>query len=214
MIARLLIAAVGVRLIAVANAQGLPATDNELYAGYCLGVSETWPALEEKLYGSLPLTPPPPLPGDTPARREWNRKLPQVNRQFQEWNRQNQESRLQFNQQLKQQQQRFASYLMSRGVLLPMERIDAFLGVLTARRQGQAEARECSGLIDDRSRGCLAVRESEDRHLDWLKDYDNAKKQEEKSWQDFQACLAHLPTSPVPVCERTARCWKPDNLPF
>lgn len=210
--ASLLLLVLGAQITA-SNAQGQPATDNELYAGYCLGVSEATPEFALKLYDHPPYSPLPPLPGNTQAQRTWNQKLSELNRQNQEWNRQNQEAKEQTTQQLKLQQQRFASYLMTRGVLLPMERVDAFLGVLNARRRGQGEARECFGHFDDQTRGCLAVRESEMKRLDWSKDFGNATKQEEKSWQDYHACLDRV-SIPLPVCERTARCGKPDNLPF
>ena len=213
MMASLLAVAVGAR-IASATAQGLPATDNELYAGYCLGVSETMPEFALKLYDRPPYSPAPPLPGNTPGEREFNRKLPEFNRQNQEWDRQNQEAKGQTAQLLKQQQQRFASYLMSRGVLLSMERTDAFFGVLTARRRGQAEARDCSSQINDQSNRCLAIRESESRRLDWLRDSEEARKQDERSWQEYQACLNHVTASSPPVCDRMARCSKPDSLPF
>lgn len=165
--------------ISQANAQGSPATDNELYAGYCLGVSETIPTFALKLYGPSPLPPMPPLAGNTPAERDWNQKLRELNRQSEELDRQNQESRKQFTLQLEQQRQRFATYLMLRGVLLPMNRTDAFFGVQIERRLGQTETRNCYSFINS------------------LLD---------------QTVGSSFPPPP-PICQRMARCQKPDHLP-
>src|SRR3954453_1850643 len=95
----------------LAMGQGAPATDNELYAGYCLGVSETQPALLALLALPRPLTP--PGTENTPSNRELAQRLKESDRLIKQF--------------YQQQQQRLASYLMSRGVLLPEERVGAFL---------------------------------------------------------------------------------------
>jgi hypothetical protein len=152
-----------------------------------------------------------PVPGNNSTARDWNKTL-------QEWDRQNQEAEQQAVQLIKQQQQRFASYLMSRGVLMPMERTDAFFGVLTARRQGHTETKSCIGIMKSLTGKCLVTRESETRQLDWSKDFEDARKQDDKSWHEYQICLERTRDPslhpPSATCQRMARCQKPDNLPF
>jgi hypothetical protein len=168
MMASLLALAVGAK-IASAAAQGLPATDNELYAGYCLGVSETIPS---SLQNS-------PLPAEA-------------------------------EQELQRRRQRFASYLVSRGVLLSMERTDAFLGVLAAIGRGRADARDCF----DQTDRCSAAPQPQ---LDMTKPLtEDTKRQFLEAWarrdRGIQACVARSLESSV--CVHVVRCAKPDDLPF
>jgi hypothetical protein len=117
-------------------------------------------------------------------------------------------------QQLQQEHQRLASYLLCRGVLLPMEREGAFFGVLTARHQGQAEFQECYSLTSRRGEACQSALAEARNHIDLSKGKNEVTKQWEKSVQDFRACLDRSLTPSAPVCDRALRCNKPDKLPF
>jgi hypothetical protein len=102
---------------------------------------------------------------------------------------------------LQQRQRRFADYLAARGVLMPLERTDAFFGVLTARRQGQKQAAECKEQVDK----CWAIPEpafgtgGSSQNLE-------ARRTRNRQISD---CVAQLS-----VCGRVRRCGQPDNLPF
>jgi hypothetical protein len=108
---------------------------------------------------------------------------------------------------LQQRQARFSTYLMSRGMLTSSDRSDALLGVIMARRQGQAEAGNCNKQLD----GCLATRNADEKanRTDGSQSFSEWKQRDDKSWEAFQACGRD-----APACERMRRCANPDGLPF
>lgn len=112
--------------ITLAGAQGIPATDNELYAGYCLGAEETFLASWPRLFQLIMQH---PVTESDPTSRDIDQK--------------NKENYQRGEEKLQKQQQRFASYLLSRGILTSTGRTDAFIGVLTVRRRGELEQNDC-----------------------------------------------------------------------
>ena len=112
----LVLAACGWAQISPATAQGGPATDNELYAGYCLGATQAEPTVMQKLFGS-------------PQNATQAEMMNQVIRESQ---------RL---------RQRFAGYLLARGIIISPNRNDAFFGIVLAQPRGEADAMECGKQI-------------------------------------------------------------------
>jgi len=127
MIRGLVVFALGCCLTAAANAQPLPdvATDEELYAAYCLGVTITHqeqPAITSQLK-SLGIEPDPRVAeGEQQTKEILDRHI-----------------------------SRFRGYLAARGLLSGSRSISAMSGARLARERGQADARRCFARID----GCV-----------------------------------------------------------
>jgi hypothetical protein len=124
MIRRLLGVAIGCYLTVVANAQPLPdvATDQELYAAYCLGVTlaqEEMPALTSQLKAL----------GIEPERwiAEGERETKEI---------------------LDRHIFRFRGYLAARGLLSGSRSVSAMTGSRLAKERGQADAWRCNAKIE------------------------------------------------------------------
>lgn len=94
--------------------EGAPASDNELFAGYCIAVEESSAAWIASGQAQEDQT---PVPGVPPT--DW-----QPASSF-----------------TQQQRERYAAYLAARGLRPPVDRLDAFLGIRNAQARGQADAK-------------------------------------------------------------------------
>ena len=168
------------------HAQGLfggaPATDNELFAGYCVAVEESsaaWIASKQAQDQT-------PVPGVPPS--DW-----QPASRF-----------------TQQQRERYAAYLAARGLLPPVNRLDAFMGIRKAQARGQACAKQCYAEIDECGDGS-----GPNLSPNWRKPTTDAEiKQTLEAWDLWHEAQTRCYAAPHPSCDRIGRCNELSAMPF